>query len=272
MTIKLAGAVCCVTGGGRGIGAATAKALAKKGARVVIGDVDYEVALQVADAIGRQAVAVALDVADPQSFTAFIECARQIGPVDLLVNNAGIQRTGTFIEQSLLSQHREIAINLGGVISGMRLVLPEMLERNYGHIVNIASMAGKMVVPGAAVYTASKFGVASLSRAVRAEIAPSKVTITTILPSAVQTELTAGLDIRGVPKCTPDEVAKEIIASCKHGRNEVTLPKWLAPVGAIEQALPERTGSFIKRVAGAQKRITATNENSRAYQDRTSRS
>ncbi len=272
MAISLKNAVTCVTGGGRGIGAATARALAAKGAMVVIGDVDLAVATDVARSIGANALAVKLDVADPVSFSAFIEAAKQFGPIDLLVNNAGIQRTGPFVEQTLESQHREIAINLGGVITGMRLVLPDMLARNRGHIVNISSMAGKMSVPGAAVYTASKFGVASLSRAVRSEIAGSKVTLTTILPSAVQTELTAGLDIRGVPKCSPEMVAKEIVASCKHGHDEVTLPRWLAPIGAVEHVLPERIGEFVKRLAGAQKRISVVNEITRAYQERTSRS
>lgn len=272
MSVSLKGAVACVTGGGRGIGKATAEALAAKGARVVIGDIDLAQAEEVAAGIGSQAVAVKLDVADPASFTAFIERAKTLGPVDVLVNNAGIQRTGTFSEQNLESQLREIAINLGGVIIGMRLVLPDMLARNRGHIVNISSMAGKMSVPGAAVYTASKFGVASLSRAVRSEMSGTNVTLTTVLPAAVQTDLTAGLDIRGVPKSTPEEVAREIVASCRHGRPEVTIPRWVAPVGAVEHVLPERVGEFVKRTLGAQKRITAVNEQSRAYQERTSRS
>lgn len=271
MAIKLQGAVACVTGGGRGIGRATAEALAKRGARVVIGDLDLDFAQQAADAIGRQAIALKLDVGDPASFREFIHAAERLGPIDLLVNNAGIMRTGSFVAQSLETQHREIAINLGGVVTGMRLVLPGMLERNRGHVVNVASMAGKMSVPGAAVYTATKFGVASLSRAVRSEIASSPVTITTILPAAVRTELTAGLGIQGVPTSAPGEVAREIVASCRHGRPEVTVPRFLGMIGAIEQALPEKIGEFVKRAAGAQKRVSASNDRAKAYQERTSR-
>lgn len=166
----------------------------------------------------------------------------------------GSQCTGRFIDQPLDSQHREITINLGGVISGMRLVLPDMLAADYGHIVNVASMSAKMTLPGVAVYTASKFGVASLSRSVRAEIADSNVTITTVMPSAVQTELAAGLNIRGVPKASPEEVAEEIIASCSHCKAEITVPRWLTPVKAVEEVLPEKTGrgpgSAIARYAG----------------------
>ncbi len=110
-----------------------------------------------------------------------------------------------------------------------------------------------------------------MSRAVRSEIASSRVTITTILPAAVRTELTAGLDIKGVPTKGPADVAREILASCRHGRPEVTVPKWLAPIGAVEQALPEGVGEFVKRAVGAQKRVSAANEKTKAYQERASR-
>lgn len=271
MAITLDGAVACVTGGGRGIGRATAEALARSGATVVIGDLDHALAQEAADAIGLRAIALPLDVADPASFARFIAEAERLGPIDLLVNNAGIMRTGSFWEQRLEMQHREIAINLGGVVTGMRLVLPGMRERNRGHIVNVASMAGKMSVPGAAVYTATKFGVASLSRAVRSELAGSKVTVTTILPAAVRTELTAGLDIAGVPASPPEAVARAILDSCRHGRPEVTLPRGLGFIGAVEQGLPEGLGEFVKRAVGAQKRIAPDNALARAYQERTAR-
>jgi len=272
VAILLPGAVACVTGGGRGIGRATAAALVAAGARVVIGDLDTDLAQQVAAELGPRASAAHLDVAAPDSFADFLETARRVGPVDLLVNNAGIQRTGSFLEQSLEGQLREIAINLGGVLIGMRLVLPDMVERARGHVVNVSSMAGKMTVPGAAVYSASKFGVASLSRAVRSELAGTPVTVTTVLPAAVATDLTAGLDIRGVPTSSPDEVAEAIVASCRHGRPEVTIPGWLGPVGLVEQGLPEGLGERIKRAVGAQERITAQNDQTRAYQARTARS
>lgn len=271
MAIQLNGTIACITGGARGIGRATAEALAAQGARVIIGDLDYDLAMQVAQEIGHQVLALPLDVSDISSFTSFIEMAEKQGPIGLLVNNAGIMRTGSFVDQPLDAQQREIAINLGGVVTGMRLALPGMLLRDYGHIVNVASMAGKMSVPGAAVYTATKFAVASLSRAVRSEISGSKVTITTVLPAVVRTELTSGLGIKGLPASEPADIAQEIVESCRHGKPELTIPKWLAPVGVIEQALPERLGEFIKRTAGAQRRISALNEQSRAYQQRTLR-
>lgn len=272
MGIKLEGAVVCVTGAARGIGKATAEGLASRGARVVLGDIDEAEAAKVAKSIGNGSIAVKLDVADPKSFENFVAKAKELGTITLLVNNAGIQRTGRFIDQTLESQHREIAINLGGVINGMRLVLPDMLAHDYGHIVNVASMSAKMTLPGVAVYTASKFGVASLSRSVRSEIAGTNVSITTVMPSAVQTDLTAGLDIRGVPKSKPEEVAAEIIASCQHRKPEITVPRWLSPIAAVEEVLPEKVGTFLKKIAGAQNRLLHDTPQSRAYQERVNRS
>lgn len=269
MAIKLQGAVACITGGGRGIGRATAIALAAKGARVCIADIDLAAAEAVAAEIGRNAIAIRMDVSDPASFAAGLDAAAKLGPLDVLVNNAGIMRTGSFTGQDLPDQHREIAINLGGVLNGMALALPGMLERNHGHIVNVSSMAGKMSVPGAAVYTASKFAVAALSRTVRAEIADSKVSIATLMPAAVRTELTAGLDTRGVPMVDAEDVAAAIIRSCTQGNGEYTLPRWLAPIGLIEEAVPERWGSFVKRAVGAQRRITMENAQRQHYRSRT---
>ncbi len=269
MAIDLDGAIVCVTGGGRGIGRATAAALAERGARVFIGDIDIDVAERAAEELGDAVRAVHLDVCDRASFAAFLAAAEAHGPLSLLVNNAGIMRTGPFAEQDIEGQHREMAINLGGVVTGMRLAIPGMLARNRGHVVNVASMAGKMSVPGAAVYTATKSAVASLSRAVRSEIAGSAVTITTVLPAAVRTELTAGLDTRGVPTVEAADVAAAIVESCRHGQPEMTLPRWVAPVGLVEQALPERLGELVKRAVGAQRRVTVDNEERRAYRTRT---
>lgn len=266
MPVDLNGTVACVTGGARGIGRATAAVLVKRGTVVHIGDLDGELAVEVAEEIG--ATGHALDVADPDSFAAFVEAACSSGPIGLLVNNAGIIRTGAFAEQDPASQQRELAINLGGVITGMRLVLPDMLEADRGHIVNVASMAGKITTPGASIYTASKFGVVALSRAVRAEISGSAVSISTVLPAAVDTDLHAGLDTSLMPVASPDDVAQAIVSSCGHARAEIGIPRWITPIGQLVETLPEMIGEAAKRAAGAQRRITPDNAASRAYQAR----
>ncbi|PRC49209.1 short-chain dehydrogenase, partial [Mycobacterium sp. ITM-2017-0098] len=135
-------------------GRATAAELARRGAQVLIGDLDVEEAHRTSDEIG--VTATHLDVTDPSSVTAFHEAASALGPPTMLVNNAGIQYMGPFSEQKLELYHREVSVNLLGVINGMHAFLPGMLARDHGHIVNIASMAAKVTTPGMSVYCATK--------------------------------------------------------------------------------------------------------------------
>ncbi len=268
MPIDLDGTVACVTGAGRGIGRATAARLAHRGARVYLGDLDADLAIAAASEIGPLATGRPVDVADPESFAAFVAQARRAGPIGLLVNNAGIMRTGVFAEQDPAAQRRELAVNLGGVITGMRVVLSDMLRADRGHIVNVASMAGKITIPGASIYTATKFGVVALSRAVRAEVAGTGVSISTVLPAAVKTDLAAGLDTSLMPISDPVDVARAIVASCTHPRAEISVPRWVSPIGQLVETLPEAIGEAAKRAVGAQRRITPDNPQARAYQAR----
>lgn len=244
--IDLRGAVVCVTGGARGIGRATAEELQHRGARVWVGDVDEAEAARTADEIGCRSAH--LDVTDAESFGRFLALAGAERPVEMLVNNAGIMRMGSFVEQSLDGHHREVAINLTGVINGMHLALPGMLERNRGHIVNVASMAAKVTTPGIATYCATKFAVAALSRAVRAKVAGTGVSITTVLPAAVKTELTSGVSLDLQPVLRPADVARAIADTARNPSREITVPRWLAPIGTLEQAAPEPILETAKRL------------------------
>lgn len=245
--IDLAGAVVCVTGGARGIGRATAEALTQRGAKVWIGDVDAEEAERTASEIGARATH--LDVTAEESLAAFHRAASADGPVAMLVNNAGIQHMGPFTEQKVTAYHREVAVNLTGVINGMHEFLPSMLARNHGHIVNVASMAAKVTTPGMSVYCATKYAVAALSRAIRAEIAHTNVTITTVMPTAVHTELTAGVTLDLLPTRQPEQIGKVIADSARRPGREVTVPRWLSPFGLLEEATPEPLMQRIKRLA-----------------------
>lgn len=246
--IDLRGAQVCVTGGARGIGRATAEELVARGARVWIGDRDLPVAERTAAEIG--ASAHPLDVTDEDSFRAFVAAAEADGPIDMLVNNAGIQLMGGFADQDLAAMQRELAVNLGAVLTGAHLVLPGMRLRRRGHIVNVASMAGKITTPGIAAYCASKFGVVAFSRALRAELASSGITVTTILPAATRTDLTSGVKLRLQPTLTPRQVATAIADSAGHGRGEVTVPRWLAPMGLVEELTPTPVLWWLKRFVG----------------------
>ena len=168
----------------------------------------------------------------------------------MLVNNAGIQHMGRLIDQDLAGLQRELAINLGAVVTGTHLVLPGMIERRRGHVVNVSSMAGKVTTPGIATYCASKFGVVALSKAVRAELAGTGVTMTTIMPAATRTDLTAGVRLRLQPTLEPDDVAAAIVDSAGHGRGEVTVPRYLAPIGVLEDLIPSPIMWRLKRFVG----------------------
>lgn len=267
MGIDLDGAVVCVTGGARGIGRATAMALAARGASVWIGDLDLEAAESAAKHIGPSARAARLDVSDESSFAAFVAEAQAIGPVSMLVNNAGFMRTGAFDELDAAGHVHEIAVNLTGVVLGTHLVLPGMLERNFGHIVNVASMAAKMSVPGAAVYTATKAGVAAFSAAVRGEILDSDVTITTLLPAAVKTDLLAGVRTDLMRPVGPEAVANAVLRSVQTGQPELSVPRLMRHVGILEEALPERPWNKLKQRLGAQDRLTTDDPQRLSYQE-----
>lgn len=248
--ITLDGSVVVVTGGARGIGRATAARLVAAGARVWIGDVDAAAVRRTAGDLGARGDR--LDVADAESFASFLAQAEADGPVRMLVNNAGILRSGSFLEQSLDGHSREIAVNLEGVVNGMHLVLPGMVARGQGHVVNVASMAAKITTPQMATYCATKFAVAALSRAVRAELAGTGVTISTVMPAAVNTDLIGHFTLGPtIPVLEPEEVAEAVVATARHRRAENPLPRWLVGVGVLEQALPAALLDRVKRVAVA---------------------
>ncbi|GAA2411263.1 SDR family oxidoreductase [Mycolicibacterium llatzerense] len=251
MSAQLQGAVVCVTGGARGIGRATAQLFAQHGARVWIGDLDEALVKEAAAELGTNVRGHHLDVTDSTSFSNFLGAAEVDGPLAVLVNNAGIWRVGDFLDQPLASITREIEVNLCGTVIGMRLALPGMIERDCGHIVNLSSMAGKITLPGGAVYSASKFGVAALSRALRAELPTQNVRISTIFPATVRTEFQTGVSLAGTSAMPPEEIAAQIVNALSHQRSEIAIPRWALALGAVEEVLPERLFNAVKRKATA---------------------
>jgi short-subunit dehydrogenase len=229
--IRLAGATVAITGGARGIGLATAKAFATNGSRVAIGDLDADLAAAAAADLGGSEVHLGcgLDVRSRESFADFLGAVDASGaPPAVLVNNAGIMPAGRFAEEEDAITDAILDVNVKGVLTGTKMALPGMLDRGFGHIVNVGSYLGKMPAAGLATYCASKHAVVGFSEALRDELAGTGVTITAVLPSAVRTELTAGVKLGGVlPTVDPEDIASAIVAACAHRRAVVAVPAWM---------------------------------------------
>ncbi|HET8592285.1 MAG TPA: SDR family oxidoreductase [Solirubrobacterales bacterium] len=272
---SLSGKVVAITGGARGIGKATATALTRRGSRIAIGDLDLELAEQTAQSLGGGAIALQLDVTERESFSAFLEeTERQLGPLDVLVNNAGIMPLGRFVDEGDDTARRMIDINLHGVIFGMKLALARMEPRNSGHIVNLASQAGKGGFPGGATYCATKHAVVGLSEAVRAELKGTEIGISCVMPAIVNTELATGLkEARGVKNVEPEEVAEAIVEALETGRFEVWLPRSTQYIAMAMGVVPRRAREAITRMLNADKVLAEADRTARAsYEDRAAHS
>jgi NADP-dependent 3-hydroxy acid dehydrogenase YdfG len=224
---SVSGKVVVITGGGRGIGAATARALVAKGAKVAIGDVDLATAEQTAKELGGGTIARRLDVTDRPAFTAFLdEVTEELGGLDVIVNNAGIMPLTPADEESDASITRQLELNLHAVIHGTIEGMKRFKPQGAGHIVNIASVAGKGGFPGGATYCATKHGVVGYSEAVRFELRGTGVEVSCVMPGIVNTELAAGLkDARLVKKITPEDVATAIVGALEQPYFDVYVPK-----------------------------------------------
>jgi short-subunit dehydrogenase len=257
--IALDGAVVAVTGGARGIGKATADLFAANGATVCVADLDP------ADAPNSTVV----DVASRASFGAFIDgVITQHGRVDILVNNAGVMPVGDFLSGDDAIGRTTFDVNVWGLIHGMRAVMPHMIERGRGHVVNVASMAGKLVAPGLAVYNASKFAAVGLTAAVREEYRASGVSVSAVLPSAVRTRLVSGVPLgRGMPTVDADDVARAIVRSVRHRRAEITVPRFLSGWDLVNAAMPEPAMRLGRRLIGDRRALTSVHHDVRgAYE------
>jgi NAD(P)-dependent dehydrogenase (short-subunit alcohol dehydrogenase family) len=250
---SLSGKVVAITGGARGIGYATARALADQGARVAIGDLDGDLADQVAAELGGDAFGVAVDVTDNSAFTAFLDgVEHRLGPLDVLFNNAGIMSPGAIEDEDEAMTARALAINLHAVIHGTRDAVRRMKSRRTGHIVNMSSAVSKVTGTGCATYCATKFGVAGFTEAVAMELRGTGVEISVIRPSLCNTELTSGCQgRRGMPLIEPDDVAERIVETLERPRFDVPVPKSLGPMLWLNQALPFRARVALARVTKA---------------------
>ncbi|HEY0544818.1 MAG TPA: 3-hydroxybutyrate dehydrogenase [Pyrinomonadaceae bacterium] len=236
--MKLENKVAVITGGGRGIGRAIALAFAREGARVGVlartAEQVSRVAAEIQSECGVEAMPAECDVSVKESAEhALMNVRERFGGIDILVNNAGIAESAPVVKTSDELWERHIAINLNGTFYCTRAVLPQMFERGWGRIINIASIAGKTGAPYIAAYTASKHAVVGLTRSVALEVATRGVTVNAICPGYVETEMAAHAmeNITAKTGKTPDE-ARDILNHMSP-QNRLVTPEEVAALALL---------------------------------------
>jgi NAD(P)-dependent dehydrogenase (short-subunit alcohol dehydrogenase family) len=241
-----------VTGAARGIGRATAALLVAEGARVIIADLDGELAAKAAVEVGAE-LGLGVDVTDHAAFTAALDSAeRQVGPLDVLINNAGVMPIGRFEDETNGAAYRAFEINVFAVMHGTREAIRRMKPRGHGHIVNIASMAGVVPIPGGAVYSASKHAVVGFCESLWWELRGSGVDLSYVLPTLVNTELAGGMRrTRTARVIEPETVAAEVVGTLKSPRLAVYVPRSMGPVTAVTGLIPRALGNKLMTASGS---------------------
>ncbi|WP_019202186.1 SDR family NAD(P)-dependent oxidoreductase [Tsukamurella sp. 1534] len=258
-----------VTGAGAGIGAATARLLASRGARLAIGDLDEAAATRVAEEIrgaGGHAAAMRLDVSDEQSFAAFLDAAEGDRPLDALINNAGVMWVGPFREESAGSVRRQVAVNLVGPILGTRLAADRMAMRRHGHIVTVASAASKLSPAGEATYSATKHGIYGYLKAVRRELRGSGVELSVVMPAVVDTALAAGTTTGAAAMLTPERIAEAIADALVRPRFEVHVPRSVRLLHGVQSLAPQPVRDLLDRLLVPDQTRTADRGARTAYE------
>lgn len=262
-TRSVSGRVIAITGGARGIGLATAQLLSRLGADVAIGDLDGDLAEREAEAFGGLGVAV--DVTDHVAFTEFIdEVERRLGPLDVLINNAGIMSAAAIEDEDEAMTARSLAINLEAMIHGTREATRRMKPRGRGHIVNVSSAASKVAGSHCSTYVATKYGIAGFTEAAAIELNGTGVEVSVVRPALCRTDLTSGfVGMKGMPFIEPEDVAVRIVEALQRPRFDVPVPRQISAVLWLNQSLPFRArlalahlteaDKFLDHVDGAQR-------------------
>ncbi len=246
------GRVALVTGASKGLGLSLARLLAERGLSLVIDARGAQALDATRDELSSRTQVAALcgDVADAEHVHALVALAKErFGRIDVLINNAGIMPIGPFVEETDATAARLIDINLHGVIFGSKLAIERFSERGAGHLVNIASTAGKAGVPGGATYCATKHAVVGLSEAIRGEVRDSGIDVSVVMPVVVNTELGSGLpEMRGFKSVEPEDVADAIVEALQRPRYEVYVPKSIGLLMRSKAVVPTVVADLVGRL------------------------
>jgi NADP-dependent 3-hydroxy acid dehydrogenase YdfG len=241
-----------ISGGSSGIGLATAERFLREGSRVFVGGVDKAEVDAALESLrdGGAVDGLQSDVSEENGAAALVDAAAaSLGRIDVLINNAGIMPIGPFAQESDATAIRMVDINLHGVIYGSKLALERFIPRNSGHLVQIASVAGKMGFSGGATYCATKHAVVGLSEAIRAELQGTNVSLSVVMPVVVNTELGSGLpQTRGFKAVQPEDVADAIVGALQTGRFEVYVPKSIGSIVRGAALVPRKTMEAVGRL------------------------
>jgi NAD(P)-dependent dehydrogenase (short-subunit alcohol dehydrogenase family) len=269
--VKVRDKVIVSTGGARGIGLATATALHKLGAKVAIGDIDEAKVKESGADLGLD-VYGRLDVTDRDSFADFLDFVeRQLGPIDVLINNAGIMPVGRIIDEPDAVTRRILDINVFGVILGSKLAAQRMVPRRRGHVINVASLAGELYAVGLATYCASKHAVVAFTDSARLEYRSAGVKFSMVSPTFVNTELTAGTHgAKGFKNAEPSDIADAIVRLVAHPRPRVRVTRAAGAMVASQKFMPRRLAEGLNRILGGDHVFTdeVDVEKRRAYEAR----
>ncbi|NER46759.1 MAG: SDR family NAD(P)-dependent oxidoreductase [Symploca sp. SIO1A3] len=225
--MNIQGKTALVTGASRGIGRAIALELAQQGVKRLLlvarnrqrlGEVATEI-----EALGVEAVTLAVDLTEPvQVNIAIAQAWRTHGPIQLLVNCAGVAHQTSFLQSQLPKVEEEIALNLMGMYTITRLVARRMANRGEGTIVNVSSLMGKVAAPTMATYSATKFAILGFTKALRSELAPHNIQVLALLPSLTDTDMVRELKLfRWVVPMTPQRVAKALVTGVRKQSPEI---------------------------------------------------
>jgi hypothetical protein len=261
MPVSLKEKVVLITGASSGFGAHAAQLFAKEGASVVLAARRINRLQDLAGQIqeqGGEALAVPVDVSQPAEIENMVQTVLEIYErVDILFNNAGFGRLD-FLENLTATRDVEmqVAINLVGTILVTRVVLPYMMRRRQGHIINMSSVAGYIGAPSYTVYAATKFGMRGFTEALRREAAPFGIKVTGIYPGPAATEFGLHTGSAGFKKkfkvpswaeMTSEEVARKVVQAAKHPRRTVIMPWWFQPAIWANYLVPGVVDWVIRR-------------------------
>jgi short-subunit dehydrogenase len=248
--MELRGAVCLITGASSGIGRATAVRLAAAGAGVVAAGRDGAALQSLVDRTGAVALHADLNQ-DGAAAQLAADAVKALGHIDVLVNNAGEGWAGPLAQMDPEEADRLVRVNLQAPIALTRALLPQMLERGRGHIVNVASIAGHVGVRDESVYASTKSGLIAFSESLRYELVGTGVGVSVVSPAAVRT---AFFDRRGRPyerkfprQVPPEDVADAIANAIEHDRPDVFVPRWMALPARMRGATPGVFRFFARR-------------------------